>query len=446
VYTTIYDTQGIDTIDLSAYTINTTLDLRPGSVSYIGTNELDFEVPYGNRSWEWDWQDTGFPLTIEKGTIIEKAVLGSGDDIIFCNSANNNITCGFGNDDTYFIGTNDIVYGGNGYDNFFIDSFDFGLIDGGTGTSVAGGEGDSLYFFGVYANQTIDLRSFTDFHITGIEDININDGKATILQISEQALRDLEGSYTRDIDGDGMLEIVHYIYTYDDASIDEIQVNQEGWTLVEGLVVDDDNVYEGYDYYKSSDGTIWFAVNSGTSVVEISALGAKNLNTYSYDGSTPTAAYNKDIGDDDTDYSQPSQPRVVNDDYTEHKPVGPCGCKMCKTTNEIDGEQSKEDFPIVDLDQYEGPIVFPDITDYKIQTTVALDATELSNILLEELTEDTDLLYFDHLPDSPVSHNSSQIISHNNLPKEQYELLLNYEEIIHLEILQEDLIYTSELG
>ena len=120
-----------------------------------------------------------------------------------------------------------------------------------------------------------------------------------------------------------MLEIVHYIYTYDDASIDEIQVNQEGWTLVEGLVVDDDNVYEGYDYYKSSDGTIWFAVNSGTSVVEISALGAKNLNTYSYDGSTPTAAYNKDIGDDDTDYSQPNQPRVVNDDYTEHKPVGP---------------------------------------------------------------------------------------------------------------------------
>ena len=446
VYTTIYDTQGNDTIDLSAYTINTTLDLRPGSVSYIGTNELDFEVPYGNRSWEWDWQDTGFPLTIEKGTVIENAVLGSGDDIIFCNSANNNITCGSGNDDTYYIGTNDVVYGGNGYDNFFIDSFDFGLIDGGTGTSVAGGEGDSLYFFGVYADQTIDLRSFTDFHITGIEDININDGKATILQISEQALRDLEGTYTRDIDGDGMLEIVHYIYTYEDASIDEIQVNQEGWTLVEGLVVDDDNVYEGYDYYKSSDGTIWFAVNSGTSVVEISALGAKNLNTYSYDGSTPTAAYNKDIGDDDTDYSQPNQPRVVNDDYTEHKPVGPCGCKMCKTTNEIDGEQSKEDFPIVDLDQYEGPIVFPDITDYKIQTTVALDATELSNILLEELTEDTDLLYFDHLPDSPVSHNSSQTISHNNLPKEQYELLLNYEEIIHLEILQEDLIYTSELG
>tara|TARA_B100001250_G_scaffold10388_1_gene9043 strand:- start:1149 stop:1511 length:363 start_codon:yes stop_codon:yes gene_type:complete len=120
---------------------------------------------------------------------------------------------------------------------------------------------------------------------------------------------------------------------------------------------------------------------------------------------------------------------------------------MCKTTNEIDGELSKEDFPIVDLDQYEGPIVFPEITDYEIQTTVALDATELSNVLLEELSEDTDLLYFDHLPDSPVSHNSSQIISNNNTsPKEQYELLLNYEEIIHLEILQEDLIYTSELG
>ena len=119
---------------------------------------------------------------------------------------------------------------------------------------------------------------------------------------------------------------------------------------------------------------------------------------------------------------------------------------MCKTSNEIDGELSKEEFPRVDLDQYDGPIVFPDIADFEIQTTDAFDATELSNVLLEELSEDTDLLYFDHLPDSPVSHNSSPTISHNTLPKEQYELLLNYEEIIYLEILQEDLIYTSELG
>jgi len=442
IYTTIYDTQGNDTIDLSSYSIDSILDLRPGSVSYIGTNEIELEVPYGNRSWEYNFEDSGFPLAIEGGTIIENAVLGSGNDIIFCNSANNNITCGFGNDDTYYIGFNDIVYGGNGYDNFFIDSFNFGLIDGGFGTSVTDGEGDSLYFFGIYANQTIDLRSFTDFQITGIEDININDGKATILQISEQALRDLEGSYFRDIDGDGIDEVVHYIYTYDDASIDEIQINEEGWTLVTGLIVDDDNVYEGYDYYKSSDGTIWFAVNSGTSVVEISPMGAKNLNTYSYDGSTATAGYNKDVGDEDnSDYSQPNQPRVINDDYVEHRP-GPCGCKMCKTASELDGEE----FPIADLDQYEDSLIFPEMTNFDSEIYTELDASELPNLLIEASLEAEDILSLAHLPDSPVSKSSSIINSNNNSFIEQYEILINYEEIIHLELLEENLIYTSELG
>ena len=105
----------------------------------------------------------------------------------------------------------------------------------------------------------------------------------------------MEGTYTRDLDGDGIQEVVHYIYTYDDASIDEVQVNSEGWTLITGLIVDNENVYEGYDYYKSMDGTIWFAVNSGTSVVEISLTGAKHLNTYSYDGTTAIAGYNKKI-------------------------------------------------------------------------------------------------------------------------------------------------------
>jgi len=445
VYTTIYDTQGVDTIDLTSYSIDTTLDLRPGSVSYIGTAELELEVPYGNGSWQYDWEDSGFPLAIEKGTIIENAILGSGNDTIFCNSANNNITCGAGNDDVYYVGMNDIVNGGHGYDNFFVDAFNFAVIDGGSGTSVTNGEGDSLYFFGSYPNQTIDLRSFTDAQITGIEDININDGKATILKISEQALRDLEGTYTRDLDGDGIQEVVHYIYTYDDASIDEVQVNSEGWTLVTGLIVDNENVYEGYDYYKSMDGTIWFAVNSGTSVVEITPTGAKHLNTYSYDGSTAIAGYNKDIGEEDNDYIQPNQPRVINDDYIEHRP-GPCGCKMCKAASELEGEEFDLGFPRVDLDQYEDPIVFPEIDNFENETSTVFDASQLPDLLIDDSFDDVDDLSFIDLPHSPVTTHTDVLISNNQSFIEEYNLLVNYEEIIFQDLLEENLIYTSELG
>jgi hypothetical protein len=51
IYTTIYDTDGINTIDVSSYGLDITLDLRGGMVSYIGTAELELEVPYGNGAY-----------------------------------------------------------------------------------------------------------------------------------------------------------------------------------------------------------------------------------------------------------------------------------------------------------------------------------------------------------------------------------------------------------
>ena len=279
-------------------------------------NLIKIEKPWGNGADDWDYAYSGFPIAIYDDTVIENLITGSGDDSITCNVASNTITCGYGNDNVYDIGFNDIIVGEHGYDNFYIQSFNFISINGGSGTNATNGEGDSLYFFGDYTDQTIDLRSFTDDQLTGIEDININDGKATTLKISELSLRNLEGTYTRDIDGDGIQETVHYIYTYDDASIDQVQVNEEGWTLVTGLIIDDENVYEGYDYYKSSDGTIWFAVNSGTSVVEMTMTGAKNLNDISYDGNA-IAGYNKDLGNEFEKTVNQPEPRVNDDNYVD---------------------------------------------------------------------------------------------------------------------------------
>jgi serralysin len=116
VYTTIYDSGGIDTIDVSGYTIDITLDLRGGMVSYIGTNELRAKIPDGNGSSDYYWANTGFPLGIAENTIIENAKTGSGNDTITCNNVANTIICGAGNDTVYGAGGNDILDGGTGTD------------------------------------------------------------------------------------------------------------------------------------------------------------------------------------------------------------------------------------------------------------------------------------------------------------------------------------------
>ena len=116
IYTTIYDTDGIDTIDVSSYTIDITLDLRGGMVSYIGTAEIELEIPYGNGSGEYNLEYSGFPLGIAENTIIENAKTGSGNDTITCNNVANTITCGAGNDSVYGAEGNDVLDGGTGTD------------------------------------------------------------------------------------------------------------------------------------------------------------------------------------------------------------------------------------------------------------------------------------------------------------------------------------------
>jgi hypothetical protein len=408
VWETIYDTGGIDTIDLSSYSLDITLNLVGGNISYIGTDELKIEKPWGNGSDDWDYAYSGFPISIYDDTIIENAITGSGNDSITCNAASNTITCGYGNDNIYAIGSNDIIIGGHGYDNFYIQSFDFVSIDGGTGTNATDGEGDSLYFFGNYTDQTIDLRSFTDAQLTGIEDININDGKATILKISEQALKDLEGTYTRDLDGDGIQETVHYIYTYGDSTIDQVQVNMEGWTLVTGLTIDEENVYEGYDYYSSSDGTIWFAVNTGTSVVEISSTGSTNLNDFSSDG-LYIADYNKDIENEESDSNG-------NDLY-----------------------------PITD-DATDESITLPETIEFDTPIIVNLSKPELLDLLIDEevfLEEEIIISAIENINDHGSDLTASNEIMPDSFdPINKYDLFNFYDEGLY----HEDLIYTSELG
>ena len=157
----IYDTGGIDTIDLSGYYRDQELSLVPETFSSLGDRAVDADPTYTNT------------VSIARGTIIENAIGGSGNDTITGNSANNTLTGNAGNDrliggagidflyggvgsDTLFGGTeNDYLYGDSHNDYLYGESGDDLLVGGsgidflyggdGTDTLYGGTEGDYLY-------------------------------------------------------------------------------------------------------------------------------------------------------------------------------------------------------------------------------------------------------------------------------------------------------------
>jgi serralysin len=152
----IYDTGGIDTIDLSGYTRNQTLSLIPETFSSLGDRPDNNSPVYVNS------------VSIARGTIIENAIGGSGDDTITGNSADNTITLGAGAD-TYVYKTNG---GADTITDFSLANDRIDLRDlswsmatdaFNNRTSVNGGTlltfstGQSIFLAGIQSNQlTID--------------------------------------------------------------------------------------------------------------------------------------------------------------------------------------------------------------------------------------------------------------------------------------------------
>lgn len=94
---TIFDGGGTDHIDLSTEGNNQTLDLREEAIS-------DVNGLIGN-------------LIMARGAVIENATLGSGDDWLYGNQANNLLALGSGNDDAWGGAGFDTLEGGAGSDN-----------------------------------------------------------------------------------------------------------------------------------------------------------------------------------------------------------------------------------------------------------------------------------------------------------------------------------------
>ena len=141
---TIWDTDGIDTINYSFTGSNNVIRLAEQASS-------DVDGGVGN-------------LTIARGTVIENAFSGWGNDTVLGNQADNVIRAGGGNDvvggyagndlifgdngnDTLYGGTgSDTVYGGNGHDQIWTsDGGNLGLAGDGNDILGGGNGADTLY-------------------------------------------------------------------------------------------------------------------------------------------------------------------------------------------------------------------------------------------------------------------------------------------------------------
>ncbi|MCV9965251.1 M10 family metallopeptidase C-terminal domain-containing protein [Pararhizobium sp. BT-229] len=156
IFSTIWDGNGIDTYDLSNYTTNLRLDLRPGESSTFSSAQLAFLGGGPNGGFARGNVFNAFQFNGDARSLIENANGGSGNDIITGNSAANVLNGNGGNDTIDGNGGVDTVNGNAGDDTFLMDSGDgIDNFNGGTDT-------DTINFAGLGTNfVVVDLVADT---------------------------------------------------------------------------------------------------------------------------------------------------------------------------------------------------------------------------------------------------------------------------------------------
>ena len=125
---TLIDSAGVDTLNASAVTSSSILNLSPGGVNLIATNSVN----------------------IDDSTLIEHGLGGDGKDLISGNGADNNLKGNRNNDTLYGYGGNDNLWGGDGND------------------SLTGGNGDDILDGYLARQDKIDQASEYDVLTGGI--------------------------------------------------------------------------------------------------------------------------------------------------------------------------------------------------------------------------------------------------------------------------------------
>lgn len=179
---TIYDSNGIDTINAAGVNSSVFIDLNAGQFSSIGANKNI--APGGAIGGAF--YGTEYNVGIANGANIENATGGSQADYINGNALSNVIIGGGGNDTVFGGGGNDTITGDAGNDN--LDGFAGNdTLSGGIGNdtlagsvgsdAMTGGTGADAFvfnFFGFNNITGIDTDRITDFSRTEGDKIDLS--------------------------------------------------------------------------------------------------------------------------------------------------------------------------------------------------------------------------------------------------------------------------------
>ncbi len=237
---TIWDGDGTDTIDLSGWTLSSTLSLVAGS--YSSTNGLDYN------------------LAIAYDVDIENAIGGSGYDVLTGNDLDNVLTGNGGNDTLIGNRGNDTLFGGQGADSLWGgDGNDW--LDGGGGNDIINGGAD---------NDTIVFDAADNF-----SNLNGGDGWDTLFfydnwQDLDLAAQNFEQSQVQISDsGSETWDTITDTYDLNDNLIERRTVNDDGTS---SLTVFDYYIVESWSEwtrnYDSNGHLLSEVFNNDTSVVE----------------------------------------------------------------------------------------------------------------------------------------------------------------------------------
>ncbi|WP_051402212.1 M10 family metallopeptidase, partial [Lutibaculum baratangense] len=117
IFQTVWDGGGIDTYNLSNYTTNLNIDLRPGEHSTFSTTQLSY---LGNGNYARGNVFNALLFGGNTASLIENATGGSGNDYLYGNQAANRLEGGAGNDTINGGGLGaDTMLGGSGNDRIF---------------------------------------------------------------------------------------------------------------------------------------------------------------------------------------------------------------------------------------------------------------------------------------------------------------------------------------
>ncbi|MCB1340256.1 MAG: M10 family metallopeptidase [Pseudooceanicola sp.] len=219
IFRTIWDGDGVDTYDLSAYENGVSVDLRPGAWSVFSEAQLA-DLNRFNAIPEMMARGNLANARLVEGdrrALIENAIGGSGDDSLTGNVVCNRMFGGEGDDTLQGAGGgdrlvggagSDILLGGRGNDNLR-GGVGADLLQGGAGNDVlTGGAGKDCFVFARADGNGVSC--VTDF-AQGADVLEIRSGRGVTLALQLEAGFAEDGaSVATEADGDGTRVLVDF--------------------------------------------------------------------------------------------------------------------------------------------------------------------------------------------------------------------------------------------